>query len=144
MQPHFRLLNLVVCHTIEPRGHHTDINQERGYVLFAIASGRPIDLPDFMVHQMCATGYTPRTAGMPFGVLLTRYMESRRIPTYGDDTIVEVKKKINAQIVNQSEAHLPRDNIVPAPVYIDDTLTMEERMENLEAVVIGGFEHMAQ
>ena len=71
-------------------------------------------------------------------------MESRRIPTYSDDTIVEVKKKINAQTVNQSEAHLPRDNIVPAPVYIDDTLTMEERVENLEAAVIGGFEHMAQ
>ena len=26
MQPVFRLLNLIVCHTIEPRGHHTDIN----------------------------------------------------------------------------------------------------------------------
>ena len=39
---------------------------------------------------------------------------------------------------------MPRNNIVPAPVYIDDTLTMEERMENLEAAVIGGFEHMAQ
>ena len=81
---------------------------------------------------------------MPFGVLLTRYMESRRIPTYSDDIIVESRKKINAQTVNQSEAHLPRDNIVPAPVYIDDTLTIEERMENLEVAVIGRFEHMAQ
>ena len=113
-------------------------------MLFAIAAGRPIDLPAFMVQQMCATGYFPRTAGMPFGVLLTRHMESRRIPTFSDDVIVESKKKINAQTVNQSEAHLPRDNIVPAPVYIDDTLTMEERMENLEAAVVGGFEHMAQ
>ena len=50
MQPIYRLLNLVVCHTIEPRGHHTDINQERGYVLFAIAAGRPIDLLAFMVQ----------------------------------------------------------------------------------------------
>ena len=81
---------------------------------------------------------------MPFGVLLTRYMESRRIPTYADDIIVEVKKKINAQTVNQNEAHLPRDNIVPAPVYVDETLIMEEHMENLEAVVVGGFEHIAQ
>ena len=144
MQPQFRLLNLLVSHTIEPRGHHTDINRERGFVLFAIAAGRPIDLPAFMVQQMCATGYSPRTAGMPFGMLLTRYMESRRLPTYSDDVIVESRKKINAQTVNQSEAHLPRDNIVPAPVYIDDTLTMEERMENLEAAVVGGFEHMAQ
>ena len=39
---------------------------------------------------------------------------------------------------------MPRDNVVPAPVYIYDTLTMEERMENLEATVIGGFEHIAQ
>ena len=83
---------------------------------------------------------------MPFRVLLTRFMESRRIPTYGDDTIVEVRKKINAQMVNQSEAYLPRDNIAPAlaTVYVDDSLTMEERMENLEAAVVGGFEHMAQ
>ena len=81
---------------------------------------------------------------MPFEVLITRFLESRHIPTYGDDTIVEVRKKINAQTVNQSEAHLLRDNIVPDPMYIDDTLTMEERMENLEAAVIGGFEHMAQ
>ena len=112
--------------------------------MFAIVAGRPIDLPAFMVQQMCATGYTPRIAGMPFGVLITRFLETRRIPTFSDDVIVESKKKINAQIVNQSEAHLPRDNIIPAPVYIDDTPTMEERMKNLEAAVIGGFEHMAQ
>ena len=81
---------------------------------------------------------------MPFGVLLTHYMESRHIPIFANDTYVEVKKKINAQTINQSEAHLLRDYIAPRPVYVDETLTMGERMENLEAVMVGGFENEAQ
>ena len=97
-----------------------------------------------MVQQMGYIGYSPRSAGMPFGFLLTRYIESRRIPTFANDTYVEVKKKINAQTVNQSKAHLPRNHVVPCLVYVDETLTIGERMENLEAAVIGGFEKVAQ
>ena len=97
-----------------------------------------------MVQQMCCTGYSPKTVGMPFGASLTRYMESKCIPSFANDTYVEVKKKINAQTLNQSEAHLFRDHIVPRPVYVDETLTMGERMENLEPAVIGGFENVAQ
>ena len=35
-------------------------------------------------------------------------------------------------------------HIVPYLVYVDATLTMGEHMENLEAVVIGGFENVSQ
>ena len=47
LRPEYRLLNLIVCHDIEPCGHHMDINQERGYVLYAIANGLHVDLPFF-------------------------------------------------------------------------------------------------
>ena len=33
-----RLLNLIVCYNIEPRCHHTDINHNRGYLSYAIAT----------------------------------------------------------------------------------------------------------
>ena len=70
-------------------------------------------------------------------------MESRRIPTYANDTFVEVKNKINAQIVNQSEDYLSWDHVASRPVYIDDTLTIGVRMENLEAAIVEGFEQIA-
>ena len=74
-------------HNIEPRGHHTDINQERGYVLYAIANGLHVDLPAFMVMQMYYIAGSVWFAGMPFGILLTRFLETRRAPTFLNDTM---------------------------------------------------------
>ena len=105
--PEYRLLNLIVCHNIEPLGHHMDITHERGYVFYAIANGLHVDLPTFMVLQMCNIAGSTRTVGMPFGVLLTQFLETHSVPTYPDDTYVKVCKKLNTQTVHQSEAHMP-------------------------------------
>ena len=121
----FRLLNLIVCANIEPRGHHTDISQERGYLLYAIANNQQVDLPAFMVQQIYRTSGTARNVGMPFGLLLTRFLASKRVPEFADDTYVEVTKKLTAQTMHQSEAHVPR--APPAahrPVYVDENLTI--------------------
>ena len=47
--------------------------------------------------------------------------------------------------MHQSEAHVPRaPPAAQRPVYIDENLTMGQRMENLEATVAGGFEYFTQ
>ena len=92
----FRLLNLIVCYNIEPRGHHTNINHERGYLLYAIANNLHVDLPAFMIQQMYRTSGSARNVGMPFGLLLTRFLASKRVPDFANDTYVEVNKKLNA------------------------------------------------
>ncbi|KAL6971031.1 hypothetical protein U1Q18_030712 [Sarracenia purpurea var. burkii] len=38
----YQLLNLIVSATINPRGHVSDINRERGYELYAIGTGKDI------------------------------------------------------------------------------------------------------
>ena len=87
---------------------------------------------------------TARNVGMPFGLLLTRFLASKRVPEFADDSYVEVTKKLTAQTMHQSEAHVPRAPAAHRPVYVDENLTMGQRMENLEATVAGGFEYFTQ
>ena len=73
---------------------------------------------------------------MPFGILLTHFLATKRVSDFPNDTFVEVRKKLNAQTIHQSETHLPHGQVVPSrPIYINGNLTMGERMENLEATV---------
>ena len=51
---------------------------------------------------------------------------------------------MTAQTMHQSEAHVPRAPAAHRPIYVDENLTMGQRMENLEAAVAGGFEYMTQ
>ena len=75
-----------MCYNIERRGHHTDINHERGYLLYAIANNLHVDLLAFMVLQMYRTAGSARNVGMPFMLLLTRFLASKSVQDLPDDT----------------------------------------------------------
>ena len=112
--------------------------------MYAIANNLLVDLPAFMILQMYRTSGSARNVGMPFGLLLTKFLASKRVPDFANDTYVEVHKRLNAQTIHQSEAHIPRAQAAPSPIYVDENLTMGQRMKNLEAAVAGGFEYMTQ
>ena len=92
--------------------------------MYAIENTLAIDLPAFMILQMYRTSRSARNVGMPFGLLLTKFLASKRVPDFANDTYAEVNKKLNAQTIHQSEANIPRAPVANRPIYVDENLTM--------------------
>ncbi|KAL6962680.1 hypothetical protein U1Q18_037638 [Sarracenia purpurea var. burkii] len=69
----YRLLNLIVSSTIHPRGHVSDINQERGYELYAIGTNQDIALSKLIVSTMRKIPSAQRSVGLPYGLLISNH-----------------------------------------------------------------------
>ncbi|GFY89381.1 hypothetical protein Acr_06g0013210 [Actinidia rufa] len=137
----YRLLNIIVCANIEPRGHSSDISRERGFVLFAIGRGMSIDLPAMVFRTMAKIPKSTTTIGLPFGLFITQYLESKRTPWTGEERKIKVAKPINKTTLARSESHVHeqpgglRGDDGDVDVTVAGELPLEERVELLETVI---------
>ena len=108
LTPRYTPLYIFCCSTIFPIVRHSEIKRDRARLLWAIGTGRSIDLPLYMYRVFCEDYLRPRSQGsIPFGCILTRLIEEvlpGRIP--GVLREQPSKGPIDRSTIRRSAAHL--------------------------------------
>lgn len=109
LTPRYTALYLFCCSTIFPIVRRSELKRDRARLLWAIGTGRTIDLPLYMYRVFCEDYLHPRAQGaIPFGCILTRLIEEV-LPASILGILREQQPKgaIDCSTVRRSTAHLP-------------------------------------
>ncbi|GFZ06455.1 hypothetical protein Acr_18g0006250 [Actinidia rufa] len=103
----FRILNHVIYNLFQCTSHVSEVDEVRARFMHAIATNLPIDLGCLMFNLILASSLENTTRGfLPFGLLITSFLEAHQIIPASHDTRLPPGKPITRRILLLSNAHL--------------------------------------
>lgn len=104
LQPFFQALHLIVAANVAPRRDTTKLTTEQGQLLFRIACGCSIDLPEFIFQTIQHEAQSSSaTDGLPFGLLITGILLDAGVEPSLYDELLEPKSPISIITLRQAE-----------------------------------------
>ncbi|GFZ03642.1 integral membrane HPP family protein [Actinidia rufa] len=109
----FRVLNHVICNLFQYTSHVSEIDEVRARFMHAIATNLPINLGRQMFNLILTSSLENTACGfLPFGLLITSFLEAHQIVPESHDTHLPPSKPISRWTLLLSNAHL---GVTPPP-----------------------------
>ncbi|KAA8547028.1 hypothetical protein F0562_003457 [Nyssa sinensis] len=122
----YRFLNLVVSYDLSLVSHTNILTRSHSTLLYAIATGVPINGAYVIFSTIDGAASRRRTAILPFGSIIPRICEGQGVPIYTSDMVRELFGPFTRRTLMQYERHV-------GPAAADATEDME-----VDAVEGGG------
>lgn len=102
----YRLLNIFVCHNMEPRGHSFDLFYPQACLLYALATGTSVDVPQTILAFMLQIYDETRKLTLAFGAMICKLLTAAGCQVYQHDLPISKRQKIDRWTKSMSNTHV--------------------------------------
>ncbi|KAB1199743.1 hypothetical protein CJ030_MR0G013875 [Morella rubra] len=108
--PFWRIMHLILCSTIDPKKHTTELSYGRAEFLYmVVVRGLHVDMASFIYQCVRAEALkTDAQISLPYGVLLTQFLHNLMVPEGADEPRALPLGSINKTTLSKSMAQTRR------------------------------------
>ncbi|KAB1201635.1 hypothetical protein CJ030_MR0G002163 [Morella rubra] len=108
--PFWRIMHLILCSTIDPKKHTTELSYGRAEFLYmVVVRGLHVDMASFIYQSVRAEALkTDAQISLPYGVLLTQFLHNLMVPEGADEPRELPLGSINKTTLSKSMAQTRR------------------------------------